>query len=329
MWALVCGSPFGAKLAFYACVVLFSSLRIAAELVGDDNCSELPKLRVAGSSSAFAALAAAQLLWEATIRSVFLVPRRWQLPWLSRVLCVSVLLVFACMAAICALCTLNGCADQRSAGRVQDGGSGGQPKHSDEAAQRQLRRAADAFDVSLACALLLLGGAFLHFGSRMRAYVRDTFPVPEQHASLKARLLHLTRAMLLLMLCFVVRVGFLLALVGGGEPLGRICELAGGGGGAGATAAVRVRVFREPLYYAVNDWLPVCVPVLVLLLLFGRADDVGLLRLHSQLQRRRQPRQLQIHQLESPRSAHELGEALLRDENESEFAPALTGSVNG
>ena len=273
-------TPFGLKLLFYFCAALYTTLRVASELVSASDCAALPKLRTLGTALGFLALASAQLLWDRTMRE--LVPRwdrttrsmssrRWRCSRMSAVVYAATLLIVSAAIGVCSLCTASGT------------GASGADVHADCATGR-LRRAAEAFDLSLVVGMLLLGAALLRFSARMQLYVLDAFPLPEQHTSLKRTLKLLTRAMVVLVLCFLLRVVFLVALVARSKPLGRVCAFGGGSdsGHGNSTRVVLAHSEPQPLYYAINDWLPVYFPLLLILYFFGRANEASLLRLHAE-----------------------------------------------
>ena len=118
--------------------------------------------------------------------------------------------------------------------------------------------------------------------------------------------------MVVLVICFLLRVAFLVSLVVRSKPLGRVCAVNRGGdhGTGNSTRLVLVQSEPQPLYYAINDWLPVCFPLFVILYFFSRANEASLLRLHAEELRKGSVPAVTV-AIDNVHHEHGLGDALL------------------
>ena len=314
---LVRRTPFGLKMLFYVCAALYTTLRMASELISASDCTTLPKLRTLGTALGFWAMASVQLLWDRTMRE--LVPRwdhttlsmaswRWRCSRISVVVYAATLVIISAAIGVCSLCTATTASTDTGTDTAAYAARVGA-----NCAAGRLRTAAEAFDLSLVVGMLLLGAALLRFSAQMQLYVLDAFPIPEQHASLKRTLKLLTRAMVVIVICFVLRVIFLVALVVRSKPLGRVCAVNSGGdrGTGNSTQVVLVQNEPHPLYYAINDWLPVCFPLFLILHFFSRANEASLLRLHAEELRKGSVPTVTL-AVDHVHHEHGLGDALLQ-----------------
>lgn len=258
-----CSSPFRYKLGFQAltllyCVLNITSLRRCTACLREEEAICQPGrylLRHTFASETTVLAFVCVVLFYRAAMAVHM--RQWRRTAFAEQTLFLVLLVLLIMAAVLVMAAVHDANGGRNTRSVY----------------------AEVYDALVSGALLVMGVAFLAFGRGLWRVVHAEFPQPRQHAPLKASLRRLNRGLIFVCLLFFMRAGFLVADTVRMHSRGR-----GGGSDDDSATTMSLTIcsslLANPRAQLERELLPIVVPLVLVLWVFCRHDDVVLLQAH-------------------------------------------------